>query len=241
MLGLLSFNGGLTLTHAPLENSPVVNAGNPADAAGLGSVPQFDQREAGFPRVLSGRIDVGAIESPFMEMDAADFDGDGDIDGADFLAWQRGFGNLAASRTDGDANLDGSVNTDDLSMWQAGYGMTSALAASMSGGAGAQLAAVSSSGEASEPLGVASVLSSDELLTGLIIESLSTSSNSSDEVIENGSAIAETVVVRDRLFASLSQRGDYRPPAAAEASEADSSEDELELTVEDQVFESLGA
>lgn len=53
----------------------------------------------------------------------ADFDGDGDIDGADFLRWQRGFG--LTSQTDnsnGDANGDGTVDGIDLAAWQAKFG-----------------------------------------------------------------------------------------------------------------------
>jgi serpin B len=53
----------------------------------------------------------------------ADFDGDGDIDGRDFLAWQRGYGTTPnAVRADGDSNSDGHVDADDLYVWQASYG-----------------------------------------------------------------------------------------------------------------------
>ena len=53
-----------------------------------------------------------------------DFDLDNDVDGDDFLIWQRGSGTLAeASVTDGDADLDGDVDSDDLAIWQANYGL----------------------------------------------------------------------------------------------------------------------
>jgi serpin B len=53
---------------------------------------------------------------------SADFDGDGDIDGRDFLAWQRGFGmNSGAQHSNGDSNSDGDVDADDLHAWQASY------------------------------------------------------------------------------------------------------------------------
>ncbi|RIK80720.1 MAG: hypothetical protein DCC67_09005 [Planctomycetota bacterium] len=49
----------------------------------------------------------------------ADFDGDGDADGADFLTWQRGFGiSTGASKAQGDANGDGAVNAADLAAWK---------------------------------------------------------------------------------------------------------------------------
>jgi hypothetical protein len=60
--------------------------------------------------------------------DNADFDGDGDVDGRDFLAWQRGFGILdSAELSDGDANGDGDVDAADLAIWQEQFGMTNEL------------------------------------------------------------------------------------------------------------------
>jgi hypothetical protein len=62
--------------------------------------------------------------------DNADFDGDGDIDGRDFLTWQRGFGLLNdAELSDGDANGDGDVDAVDLAIWQAQFGTASELIA----------------------------------------------------------------------------------------------------------------
>jgi hypothetical protein len=54
----------------------------------------------------------------------ADFDDDGDVDGRDFLTWQRGFGinDGTALLADGDANDDGNVNGADLTVWQSQYG-----------------------------------------------------------------------------------------------------------------------
>jgi hypothetical protein len=56
--------------------------------------------------------------------DSADFDDDGDVDGRDFLTWQRGFGisDGTALLADGDANDDGNVNGADLGIWQNQYG-----------------------------------------------------------------------------------------------------------------------
>lgn len=50
----------------------------------------------------------------------ADFDQDGDIDGQDFLAWQRGLGN-GSTLGEGDANGDGEVDELDLAVWQSQY------------------------------------------------------------------------------------------------------------------------
>lgn len=52
----------------------------------------------------------------------ADFDNDADVDGADFLTWQRGLGNLTtAERSDGDADGNQAVNVFDFLAWQNQY------------------------------------------------------------------------------------------------------------------------
>ena len=61
--------------------------------------------------------------STLFDAASADFDEDGDVDGRDFLAWQRGFGKLInAMHAEGDANGDGAVNTDDLMVFHTQYG-----------------------------------------------------------------------------------------------------------------------
>jgi hypothetical protein len=57
-LGPLQDNGGPTFTHQPGPNAPPVNAGDPAFVP----PPDFDQRGAGFPRVVGAVIDIGAVE-----------------------------------------------------------------------------------------------------------------------------------------------------------------------------------
>jgi hypothetical protein len=71
----------------------------------------------------------------------ADFDDDNDIDGFDFMAWQRGFGmTTGAEPTDGDANRDGAVDGQDKDHWGEGFGTTlpeettTALATNTDGG-----------------------------------------------------------------------------------------------------------
>lgn len=58
MLGALQNNGGPTLTYALLPGSPAINAGNPAFAP----PPDYDQRGPGYPRLVNGRLDIGAVE-----------------------------------------------------------------------------------------------------------------------------------------------------------------------------------
>jgi len=55
-LGPLANNGGPTLTHLPLADSPAIDAGN--------NIPQFgnDQRGSGFPRTKGAGTDIGSVE-----------------------------------------------------------------------------------------------------------------------------------------------------------------------------------
>lgn len=55
---------------------------------------------------------------------AGDFDEDFDVDGNDFLHWQRGVGQFAgaALRSNGDANGNGFVEPHDLALWQQSFG-----------------------------------------------------------------------------------------------------------------------
>jgi hypothetical protein len=58
----------------------------------------------------------------------ADFDNDGDVDGADFLTWQRGVG-VGTTNAQGDANGDSIVNGADLTVWRNDFGPASVPAA----------------------------------------------------------------------------------------------------------------
>ena len=54
---------------------------------------------------------------------AADFDADGDVDGADFLRWQNAYGTATgATKTQGDANGDAAVNDADFAVWKGEFG-----------------------------------------------------------------------------------------------------------------------
>ena len=127
LFGPLASNGGPTETHALLGLSPAINAGdlNFDDAA----MPT-DQRGAPFVRVAGFRVDIGAFElQGSSSTNSADFDTDGDIDGRDFLLWQRGFGTPNASKYDGDADDNDDVDSLDLGIWQSQFGSPAPVAA----------------------------------------------------------------------------------------------------------------
>ncbi len=78
-------------------------------------------------QVLFTGIDVSVIPFAPPEEDA-DFDGDGDVDGADFLTWQRNNG-LPGDQPDGDADGDSFVDGDDLAIWRSEFGMPQSIVA----------------------------------------------------------------------------------------------------------------
>lgn len=83
-------------------------------------VKVYDSEQDDF---LNGGIDGGIGTSNVLSLEnITDWDGDGDVDGADFLIWQdefEGAGNPAGP--EGDADFDGDVDWDDYLIWQAEY------------------------------------------------------------------------------------------------------------------------
>ncbi|MDZ4658612.1 MAG: S8 family serine peptidase [Bythopirellula sp.] len=85
--------------------------------------------DSAFSTALRGEVEDYSIDVVSTAIDPGvqilhgpDFDEDGDVDGRDFLAWQRGFGKTTnVTPADGDANSDGTVDGEDLDMWQDDY------------------------------------------------------------------------------------------------------------------------
>jgi hypothetical protein len=76
----------------------------------------------------------------------ADFDNDGDVDGTDFLTWQRNVGTTGVNG--GDADGDGSVDTDDLTIWKNTFGAAVAASSAVPEPASVALAALAAVGVA---------------------------------------------------------------------------------------------
>ena len=88
-----------------------VSLGNYSFTAGSNQIVLDAQASTGGSVVIA---DVVRIVIPAPSTETADFDEDGDVDGRDFLAWQRGFGKASPVLADGDANADESVDGVDL-------------------------------------------------------------------------------------------------------------------------------
>jgi hypothetical protein len=88
------------------------SVGSANATAALADVPLHPGGDVGSPGTF------GAVVPPTGD---ADFDDDGDVDGRDFLVWQRGLG-VGASHAAGDADGNGSVDAADLAIWRGQFG-----------------------------------------------------------------------------------------------------------------------
>jgi len=79
-------------------------------------------------RTSEAYIDNLKVDNSLPGSEDADFNEDGEVSGADFLAWQEGFGMTGTAMLgDGDANSDGNVDELDLAIWESQYGNSSPL------------------------------------------------------------------------------------------------------------------
>jgi len=81
-------------------------------------------------QIVSGGLGQILRVSAAASVEDADFDQDGDVDGADFLTWQRGFGaDSGGTLATGDANGDGVINNGDFDIWKGQFGESTVAAA----------------------------------------------------------------------------------------------------------------
>lgn len=73
-------------------------------------------------------VDDLSITAPITTPSIADFTGDAKVDGADFLRWQRHFGDSNATHDKGDADNDHDVDKSDLVAWRYHFGGSAASA-----------------------------------------------------------------------------------------------------------------
>jgi len=76
-----------------------------------------------------GVADIGAWGGILEQELTGDYDTDGDVDGSDFLAWQRTLGEFVTPYSGADANGNGRVNRPDLGIWEQDFGNTAPISA----------------------------------------------------------------------------------------------------------------
>jgi hypothetical protein len=105
-------------------------AGNATIALGTAYNNSINGEDLTFTyRLPSGLVLTGAVnyigEAPAGL--AGDYDGDNDVDGADFLVWQRSFGAVGSNPADGNGN--NVVDAADLTIWKNNFGAVGAASA----------------------------------------------------------------------------------------------------------------
>lgn len=104
-----------------IDFSNVANGGTLVTEDGRGSFT------VSYESVLNdGSLGFSSIVLSNFQLFTGDFDEDGDVDGVDFLTWQRSLG----VDDGGDADFDGDTDENDLLIWQATYGQSAPLASS---------------------------------------------------------------------------------------------------------------
>ncbi len=115
---LSKYDAGGSLKWTRQFGSSGSDYGNGISADGMGSVYMSGSTAGNLEGLNAGLSDafVARFSSDLNDL-RADFDGDGDVDGADFLRWQAAFVTDAA----GDADRDGDTDGDDFLIWQSEY------------------------------------------------------------------------------------------------------------------------
>jgi hypothetical protein len=80
-------------------------------------------------QIMNGIVKFGPV--PTAAEPGGDYDNDGDVDGADFLAWQRTMNANVTPGTGADGSGNGKVDAADLVIWKTNFGSTGLAAPSV--------------------------------------------------------------------------------------------------------------
>ena len=155
----IAFAGATDVSVAPLASGLTGQSYTPVakvalfDGAADGALGQNLEGLARGPRLANGSwLLLGVVDDRPGDLDTlsansvvaftasanttADFNADGQVDGDDFLAWQRGLGKaVGAKLVDGDGDRDGDVDAADLQLWRAASAAPAGAAAPEPSGA----------------------------------------------------------------------------------------------------------
>ena len=153
LLGPLANNGGPTMTHTLLPNSPATNLGS--NSQNLST----DQRGASFSRVVGGFADIGAFEVQTVSSPAllGDYNLNQEVDAADYVLWRKTQGEAVVQYAGADGSGNEMVDPADYGVWRSHFGAVLAPASATAlliSPAAAPLIDASASGNLT-PLGVA--------------------------------------------------------------------------------------
>ena len=131
--GTIASNLQQNLNFGPFSPGPAGGTATPPDPSSVfprqsGPFTLVTSASSGTIRGFTLGYDVTYDISPASPTEDADFDSDGDVDGADFLTWQRGFG-VGTDLSAGDANDDNVVDGADLTIWSNQFGTSPSTAA----------------------------------------------------------------------------------------------------------------
>jgi hypothetical protein len=122
---LATFSGASTLA-AGLSNSftAAMNTSTAGTFSATYTLGFSDENLVGATNLSNLTLTLFGVVAPALIANA-DFNGDGSIDGSDFLVWQNGQGLMGtAERLNGDANGDHAVDAADLAIWRTQFGAT---------------------------------------------------------------------------------------------------------------------
>jgi hypothetical protein len=97
-----------------------VTLGNLFTTGGMQTVAGRYSTSDGLINVLDVEYSTGGV--------AGDYDGDSDVDGADFLFWQRTLGTTVTPGTGADGDGNGTVDAGDLTVWRTNFGQSAGAA-----------------------------------------------------------------------------------------------------------------